>query len=199
MGRDGRDGDEELIEELAASATAFEAFYRRHVAGVTRFLAGRCRTADDVADATASTFLAVLVSSHTYDPQLGSPTSWLYAIARNEAHGQLRAFGRHEALRLRLCGRRLLSPDDAERIAEMIDAERDVARLRPVIDSASASERAFLEHMVAEDLTPAATASMLGISPGAGRVRLTRLRERIRNSAERVPHAIPEDRSEEDR
>ena len=65
--------DPELLTEIATNPAALEQFYRRHVEGVTRFLSRRCRTPEDVADAVSATFVAVLFSAHSFDPELGSP------------------------------------------------------------------------------------------------------------------------------
>jgi RNA polymerase sigma factor (sigma-70 family) len=172
--------DEELIAAIPTSAEAFDTFYRRHIGRVVRFLARRCPSPEDVADATASTFLAVLGSCSSFRPERGSGEGWLLTIARNQAHRQGRDRGRQESITERLRGRQLLSVDDAERIAEMIDAERDAERLCPVIASARPSELELLDRMVADDLSPAEASRALGIAPGAGRLRLTRLRNNIR-------------------
>ena len=146
--------DTELIAAIPSSAAAFDAFYRRHIAAVMRFLARRCNTPEDVADAAADTFVAVLGSWSTYRPERGSVAAWLYGIARNAASDRLHERGRSDALALRLQGRRLLASDDAERIAEMIDAERDAARLAPVLATARTSERELLDRIVDADLNP---------------------------------------------
>jgi hypothetical protein len=67
--------DVELLRQLGEDSCAFEQFYRRHVGTVTRFLARRCTTPEDVADATSATFLAAMLSASTYDPRLGQPVS----------------------------------------------------------------------------------------------------------------------------
>jgi Sigma-70 region 2 len=73
--------DAELIAAIPSSAAAFDSFYRRHISAVMRFLARRCDTPEDVADAAADTFLAVLGSWSTYRPERGSVAAWLYGIA----------------------------------------------------------------------------------------------------------------------
>ena len=78
-------------------------------------------------------FLAVLVSAGKFNPNFGSPRAWLFTIARNEARGQGRSLGRREGLRLRIRGSVLLSRDDPERLAELIDAERAVAELEETL------------------------------------------------------------------
>lgn len=171
--------DERLLELLRADPVAFEGFYRRHVAGVMRFLATRCQSPEDVADATAATFLAVLVSSSTFDPTLGSPTAWLYTIARNEASLQKRSSNRRRLLSSRMQARQLLSNDDTERIAEIIDAERRAEDVLEVLSSAPKGECELVARIVSDDTTPSAAARALGISSGAGRIRLMRLRARV--------------------
>jgi RNA polymerase sigma-70 factor (ECF subfamily) len=171
--------DAELLKDIVSSPAALEEFYRRHVAGVTRFVSRRCHTADDVADAVSATFFAVLFSTHSFDPAIGSPVAWLYSIARNETRGQGRSIGRREALRRRLQGSALLSHDDAERISEIIDAERRVSELEEVLTSASSGELELLRTMANDDLTVAQASSSLGISAATGRKRLERLRRRV--------------------
>jgi len=181
---DQRHPDAILLGEIASDPAALEKFYRRHVDGVTRFLSRRCSTPEDVADAVSATFVAVLFSAHSFDAERGSPMAWLYAIARNEARGQGRSLGRREALRLRLEGSALLSGDDAERIAEIIDAERRVSDLEDALGSASSGELELLHSMALDDLTVAQAASSLGISAASGRKRLERLRRRVTTSDE---------------
>jgi hypothetical protein len=76
---------------------AFEAFYRRHVAVVSRFLSRRVIDPHLVADLTAEVFHEVIRSAHTYRPGRGSELAWLYGIARNVLANNRR----REVLRLR--------------------------------------------------------------------------------------------------
>lgn len=171
--------DEELLRQIASSPAGLEAFYRRHVESVTGFLASRCRTPEDLADAVSATFVAVLISARSYDPDLGSPTAWLFAIARNEALGQGRSLGRREALRHRLNGSALLSSDDTERLAEVIDAEIRSAQLEEMLSGAAVGELELLHSMVWQDATVTEASASLGISSATGRKRLERLRRRV--------------------
>lgn len=169
-------------EQLLGSADedgAFEALYRRHFTGVLRFLAGRCDNADDVADAAAATWLAVLTAHRTFDPRRGRATGWLYSVAANEAKRLRRGSRRRGALAERVSGRRLLLADDIDRLNEMIDSERALAALRESLAAAPAGERELLAAIVDQDLTTADAARSLGISAGAARVRLSRLRHRV--------------------
>ena len=183
--------DAELLREIASSPAALEQFYRRHVESVTRLLSRRCHTPEDVADAVSATFVAVLFSAHSFDPELGSPMAWLYSIARNEARDQGRSLGRREALRLRLHGSALLSRDDTERISEIIDAERQVSDLGEALSTASSGELELLHSMAMDDQTVTQAASSLGISAASGRKRLERLRRRVATSDEATNHPAP--------
>jgi RNA polymerase sigma-70 factor (ECF subfamily) len=171
--------DADLLSRLGQDRRAFEQFYRRHFSTVTRFLARRCTSAEDVADATSATFLAVMMSSSTYDPRAGAAVSWLCSIAANEAKRLHRAHVRHDAIVRRVRGSLFLSADDAERLAEMIDAEHEAAGLRILITEAPKGEQEFLQQMVVNDYSPAEASRAVGISSGAGRVRLSRLRGRL--------------------
>jgi RNA polymerase sigma factor (sigma-70 family) len=179
-----RQTDEQLLAAIPSSVEALEVFYRRHVQGVIRFFAGRCRTPDDVGDRVATTFLAVVESCESFDPARGNAVGWLYGIARNTYRTDASKRERGNRLTLRIHGRPLVSPDDAERIAEMIDAERQVARMQPTLDSLRPSERALLDRIVYGDERPAVAARALGISPAAGRARLARLRQTVRIQAQ---------------
>jgi RNA polymerase sigma factor (sigma-70 family) len=193
--------DAELISAIPASAEAFDAFYQRHIDAVLRLLARRCSTPEDVADATAATFVAVLISSRTFRPERGSPRSWLLSIATNEARKLVRKRGRQRAVALRVEGRDLLSPDDAQRIAEIIDAEREARQLGPALQSARPSERKLLEVMAGEGLSVAEASRVLGIDPEAGRARLARLRSLVRSAgghSSRSPHASVAPKEEHD-
>lgn len=183
--------DAELLSSIASSPAALTQFYRRHFDDVTRFVSRRCQTPEDVADAVSATFVAVLFSAHSFDLKLGSPMAWLYSIARNEARSQGRSRGRREALRLRLQGSALLSRDDVERIAEIIDAEHQVTQLEGALGTASSGELELLRSMTKDDLTVTQAASTLGISAATGRKRLERLRRRVARYDEVAIHPTP--------
>ncbi len=179
MSDNAQRSDEELLRQIASSPASLEAFYRRHLEGVTCFLARRCRTPEDLADAVSATFVAVLVSARSYNPELGSPKAWLFAIARNEALGQGRSLGRREALRHRLNGSALLSSDDTERLSDVIDAEIRSVLLEEMLSGAAVGELELLHSMVSQDATVTEASASLGISSATGRKRLERLRRRV--------------------
>jgi RNA polymerase sigma-70 factor (ECF subfamily) len=171
--------DAELLGRLGQDPLAFEQFYRRHFTTVARYLARWCKTPEDVADAASATFLAVMLWGATYDPEMGRPVSWLLAVAANEAKRLHRKDSHHGALLKRVRGSSFLAADDAERLAEMIDAAHEADGLRILITEAPQGEQDLLREMVDNDATVTEAARAIGISSGAGRVRLSRLRGRI--------------------
>jgi RNA polymerase sigma-70 factor (ECF subfamily) len=175
----GPERDAELLDRASSDPDAFAEFYRRHVTAVTRYLARRCATPEDVADAVSATFLAVLTSSGTYDESRGAPTAWLYSIAANAAKGQWKSSARDQRLFERVRGSRLLDQEDQERIAEMIDVERSSASLLTAVNAAPEGERRLVATMANRGIGPTEAARELGITPGAARTRLTRLRHRL--------------------
>jgi RNA polymerase sigma factor (sigma-70 family) len=171
--------DRELLGWLDVDPAAFEVFYRRHVDRVIGFTARRVREPAEVADLTAATFLTVLTSARTYDPERGEPTAWLLGItSRLIANGQRRQ-QRESAAAARIAGRRLLDADDIERLEERIDASRSndavihaLARLRP-------RARETLLLVGADGLTPSEAARVVGVSAATFRMRLTAARRAL--------------------
>lgn len=186
---------------MVGDPAAFEAFYRRHVAMVSRFLARRVTDPHLVADLTAEVFHEVIRSAHTYRRGGGSELAWLYGIARHVlAHDR-----RRELLRLRAergaAGRRLLDDDDIARLEERIDAESDARRLRQALSRLPENERAVVELVAVDGLSVKDAAAALGIRPGAARVRMYRARRAARDALAspdhspqpRCPHAVHRD------
>ncbi|WP_235854321.1 RNA polymerase sigma factor [Nonomuraea aridisoli] len=133
---------------------AFEAFYRRHVEAVTRFLARRVLDPQAVADLTAEVFLAVLDSAHTYRPDKGSEIAWLYGVARNTVLAEQRRSVRETRANGRIAGRRLLDGDDISRLEDRIDAESPARRALEAMATLPERDRALLELVAVDGLSP---------------------------------------------
>ncbi|MEV4471744.1 RNA polymerase sigma factor [Nonomuraea sp. NPDC049504] len=158
---------------------AFEAFYRRHVDAVQRFVVRRVSDPHLAADLTADVFLAVLDSAHTYRAGRGSEAAWLYGIARNVVSAQHRRAARESRATGRAAGRRLMDDDDLARMEERIDAER---RMRGALEAMAVlpeGERAVLELVAIDQLTVTEAAAALGIRQVTARVRLHRARRAL--------------------
>lgn len=164
---------------FARDPDAFEAFYRRHVDAVTRFLARRADDPHTVADLTAEVFLAVLDSAHTYRPDRGSEIAWLYGVARNTVLAQRRRTARELRATSRIAGRRLLDADDIARLEERVDAESPARLALEAMADLPDGDRALLELVAVDGLSPAEAAAALGIRQGTARVRLHRARRQV--------------------
>jgi RNA polymerase sigma-70 factor (ECF subfamily) len=180
MSRPDPPSDAALLASLAHDKAAFEAFYRRHVRRVTTFAAGRCATAEDVADVVAQTFVRLLDVADRYDPDRAEPLAFVCAIAANLARDQHRGEARRRALVSKLAGRDLLDPGEVEQIDTAIDAARAVGPVHEALDSVPPGEQEMLR-LVAEGRSPGQAAEELGISPGAAWTRLSRARRRVRD------------------
>ncbi|MFI6456316.1 RNA polymerase sigma factor [Streptosporangium amethystogenes] len=162
----------------------FEVFYLRHFDAMTRFIARRVVDPHAVADLTAEVFLAALHSRHTYRPERGSETGWLYGVARNVLSAERRRSEREARAVERVVARRLLDTEDLTDLTDLtdrIDAEEPARRALSAMADLPDGERALLELVVIDQLTVAEAAQALGIRVGTARVRLYRARRTLRN------------------
>ncbi|TMR97601.1 RNA polymerase sigma factor [Nonomuraea basaltis] len=172
---------------LDEDPAAFEAFYRRHVDAVLKFVARRVSDPHLAADLTADIFLAALDSAHTYVPGRGSETAWLYGVARNVVSAQHRKAAREARATGRVAGRRLMDDDDLVRMEERIDAERRMRSALEALAELPEGERAVLELVAIDQLTVSEAAAALGIRQVTARVRLHRARRALENVASPAP------------
>ncbi|MPZ62922.1 MAG: sigma-70 family RNA polymerase sigma factor [Propionibacteriales bacterium] len=164
------------VARISRDPEVFEAFYRRHVDEVQRFIARRVADPYLAADLAAEVFLAAIESAHKYRPGRGAPVAWLYGIARNVLAAHRRRRAREVRVAVEVSGRALVDDDDLVRLEERIDAARQARHLYVAMDRLSESERAVLELVALDGLTAAEAAKVLRISPVAARVRLHRAR-----------------------
>jgi RNA polymerase sigma factor (sigma-70 family) len=168
----------------ASSLEEFEQVYLRNVDVLMGYFARRCRDPQTVADLTSETFVRAVEGFAGFDPSRGSDRAWLFGIAARvfARHCEQSAGGRDAAARLG--GRRLLDGDEIEELAERIDAEREGAALMRRYARLPAVERAAIELVDLEELTPKEAALALGVSRVAFRQRLSRARSRLRKEHE---------------
>jgi RNA polymerase sigma factor (sigma-70 family) len=158
----------------------FEQVYLRNVDVLMRYFARRCRDPQTVADLTSETFVRAVDGFARFDPRRGSDRAWLFGIAARvfARHCEQSAGDRHAVARFG--GHRLLEEDEIEELAERIDAESDGAALLRRCAQLPAAERAAIELVDLEELTPKEAALALGVSRVAFRKRLSRARSRLR-------------------
>src|SRR5262249_11728678 len=158
---------------------AFERFYRGHVEAVQRFVARRVSDPYLAADLTADVFVAAIESAGTYRRSRGEPVAWLFGIARNVVAGERRRAARELRGTERFRGRELLDEADLGALHERIDAAAEMRALHGRMARLPNNERAVLELVALDGLTPGQAAHALGINPVAARVRLHRARRAL--------------------
>jgi RNA polymerase sigma-70 factor (ECF subfamily) len=158
----------------------FEQIYLRNVEVLMGYFARRCRDPHTVADLTSETFVRAVGGFARFDPRRGSDRAWLFGIAAHvfARHCEQAAGGRDAVARLG--GHRALDEDEIEELAERIDAEREGAALMQRYARLAPVERAAIELVDLEGLTPKEAALALGVSGVAFRKRLSRARSRLR-------------------
>ena len=127
--------------------------------------------------------MQLIASFGTFDASRGSVRPWIFGIAR-------RVYARHCELRsqqsdklARLAGRRELGPDEVGELLDRIDAERAGRRLVTELTSLPVQDRLLVELVDMTGLESKEAASVLGMSHGAARMRLMRVRARLRKAA----------------
>jgi RNA polymerase sigma-70 factor (ECF subfamily) len=148
------------------------------------YFARRCHDPHTVADLTSETFVRAMDGFARFDPRRGSDRAWLFGIAAHvfARHCEQSAGGRDAAARLG--GHRTLGMDEIEELAERIDAEREGAALMRRCARLPAVERAAIELVDLDGLSPKEAAQVLGVSGVAFRKRLSRARSRLRKEHE---------------
>jgi RNA polymerase sigma-70 factor, ECF subfamily len=160
------------------AAAEFERLYRAQVDAIAAYFARRSADPQTVADLTADTFVAAIASFGSFDPRRGSGRAWLFGIARRIYAGHCEAASRQHERVARLAGRRELEPDQVGELLDRIDAERAGRALVTGPAALPGADRALVELVDLDGLTPKEAAAALGVSSGAARMRLMRARLR---------------------
>jgi RNA polymerase sigma factor (sigma-70 family) len=161
----------------------FESLYRANVAVVTAYFARRSSDPQIVADLTADTFVQAITTFATFDPRKGTPRAWVFGIVRRIYAAHCQAHSQQRSRVERLAGRRELAPDEVGELIDRIDAERAGRALVTELTTLPAADRAVVELVDLAGLQPKEAAQVLGVAPGALRMRLMRARARLRKAA----------------
>ena len=130
---------------------------------------GRERSGEVVSDV----FAAVLVSSTPLPPE-EEALPWLYAFARHKVLELQATLGRQTRLNARL-----QANDQQQQVPDTASSVSSRVWVEAVLDQLPDDDAELLRLVVWEDLDTAAAAKVLGISAGAARVRLHRIRRRV--------------------
>ena len=169
---------------IGTDPDAFEAFYRDHLDTVRKFVARRVADPELAADLTAAVFLAAMDKANGYQPERGAPAAWLIGVARHVVADEFRNQSRQQRLHQKVAGQRTLDANSIERIEERIDAQRETRRLYAALATLKEKDRALLELVAVDGFSVADAAAVLGLKPGAARVRLHRSRRALQDQLE---------------
>ena len=158
----------------------FRALYAAVYPDLLRFVQRRTG-ADQAEDLAAETFLVVWRRFEDVPAGLEDSRAWIFGICRNIMLNGRRGEQRRNALGVRLAAAaETVSPADLEMAEQRVDLARAWRQLSDVHQEA-------LGLSVFEGFTGPQAAAVLGISPVAYRIRLTRARRALRLLLEHLP------------
>lgn len=187
MGNRRTDDDATLLADAArGDDEAFATFYRRHLGAITGFHLRRVGRRELAFDLTAETFAAVVAGCGRFDPDRGSATGWLFAIAANKLRDSLRR-GRVEDEARRRLGHEpvVLEDGDLLRVVEVASAD-DEARLRARLGELPEEQRAAILARVVDERSYEEIAASLACSEAVVRQRVHRGLRRLRSELEEM-------------
>jgi RNA polymerase sigma-70 factor (ECF subfamily) len=106
-----------------------------------------------------------LVAALAVDPRAFEALPWVLGISGRLIAGRARRSRRDVALATKIAGRRLLDPDDIERLEERIAAEQSAEEVMVAVRRLKPRDREALMLVGADGLTPTQAAGVLGITP----------------------------------
>lgn len=162
------------------SPTDIEELYVGHSRRIAGYLMRATGDAELAADLTAETFAAALLARDRYRPDMGTPATWLYAIAANKLRDwRRRGFAEDRARRRLRIERPALTADDVEEFGRLADEVTADA----LLEELPADQRTALRARVLDDRAYGDIAVAEGVSEAAIRQRVSRglasLRQRI--------------------
>jgi RNA polymerase sigma-70 factor (ECF subfamily) len=154
----------------ASRSDRFEAVARESLEPLRRYLARRT-DAETAADVLGDT---LLVAWRRFDDVPAEPLPWLYGVARNCLANAERGVRRRARLAARLAAQPVEAPDSGE-----------ATHLHEALDELGDVDRELVRLWAWEQLAPAEIATVVGMTPNAVSIRLTRARQRLREAVGR--------------
>lgn len=181
--------DADLMQRAAhGDRDAFAAIYRRHSATVYRFarlMTGCGAAAEDIVQ---EAFLALMRDAARYDPRRASLATYLYGVARYQTRRRLRRDRRFVPLAPAGAD---TTPDGSATVADEMERQDEIARLRRAILSLPSRYRETLVLCELQDLSYEETAAVMGCAIGTVRSRLHRARALLGDKLQRVSRQEP--------
>ena len=152
-------------------------WYESHGAAVYNYFRFHVADTDAAEDLTADTFLHVVRAIDCFDPNKGSPKTWILTVARNVLMDWRRRARLRQYVPIgTLHDLAVEAPSPEERLLR----EEEVARLMNGIAALAPADRELIGLRYGSELDTAEMAAVLGIREGAVRSRLWRAMSRLR-------------------
>lgn len=152
-------------------------WYEAHGKAVYNYFRFHVPYPDTAEDLTAETFLKVVAAVGRFDPDKGSPKTWIMTVARNV----LADWRRRARLRQYVpVGGMYDLVYDAPSPEERLLREEEVARLLDAVATLGTTDREIIGLRYGGGLSTAELAETLGMSEGSVRTRLWRILGRLR-------------------
>jgi RNA polymerase sigma factor (sigma-70 family) len=167
--------DAELLTASRDEPAAFVELYRRHAEDLLRYFARRTLDPETAAELTAETFAEAFASRGNYRDTGANGVAWLYGIARHQLSRFFRAGRVAQTARMRLgIPAREVSPDDFERIEDLVDFAPLRAALAEALETLAEDQREALRLRVIDGLSYTEVAARLQCAESAARQRVSR-------------------------
>lgn len=166
-----------VLSELRASEhvdDGYSAFYRRYHRPLTCYLRMNFRDADT--EGVAQEAFCRALSHWAQVGRLANGWPWLVVTARNLARNNIRDEKASQAAGLQVFHPSACSSAD---VAEQVEAFDQLRRLARAMSVLTPLQRQLLTVMIEEGLTGPQVARRLGMTPGAVRMHLSRMRSRL--------------------
>jgi RNA polymerase sigma-70 factor (ECF subfamily) len=167
--------DLDLLRAARNDPEAFGEFYRRHAAGVERWIRGQTSDMATAADLTAETFAQALVSLRRFRGTTDeSALGWLHGIARNLVR-RYRRRGRVELATCHKLGIQLdHDPDELAEIESQMDAGIQAPELAEALNNLPDTHRQALQLRVVDEMDYDEAAALMGTTEQNARMRVSR-------------------------
>lgn len=181
------------VNETSPPEQRFRALFAATYGDVVRF--ARRRTHPEHAeDIAAEALLTAWRRIGDLPPDVGDARAWVFGIARNCLLNDQRSERRRSGLAVRLAETAAASPPRPDEPADTATLRADLAvawqRLSP-------TDQETLALVVFDHLTPAQSARVLGVTPAAFRVRLSRARATLRRQLSTDEQPAPRSATQE--
>ncbi|MEJ1156087.1 MULTISPECIES: RNA polymerase sigma factor [Microbacterium] len=172
---------------------SFARLFDLHRNRVYRHTVWHLGTREDAEDATAGAFLELWRLRNRVVLVDGSVLPWLLVTATNVARNLGRSRRRYRAVLDRL-PREAPTVDEVEALSvARLDAQRRLSTVVPSLRALSSSDHALLMLTAVEGMPVATAATAVGLTPGAARTRLHRIKSRLRDQLGSIPLEVPDE------